>query len=432
MHELRKSVKSALYFLVAGYFLFFARRVLRRWAPRVIVITGSSGKTTLFNLLETQLGSDARFTHHANSIFGIPFDLLGLKRTTLLKREWLGLFVRAPLGLFRPLPEEKLYVVELDCDRPREGEIMAELLKPEVTIWLSLSSTHSMNFDALVAAGEFATPIAAVAHEFGHLAAATTKLLVYAADNSHIRSQLSRVRGAVTKVPISLESIESFTVSAHSTLFELGDRTATLPLPQPIEVGTSVLAVIAVCEYLEIVPDYSFSGFKTPPGRFSVFAGKGDTLLVDSSYNANPESMRVVLHAFSAVADTEGRPNRVLIIGDMLEQGESEAVIHTAIASELSAMRFSQLVLYGRAVEEYTKPALLEAGVAPDKIYCFMSPKDIYEHLLDTLHGGEIILFKGYRLLDGVVERLLADPTDATKLCRRELVWQRKREIVFS
>ena len=44
-------LKKKLYFPVAGYFRFFAAIRLKRWNPRIIVVTGSNGKTTLLHLL---------------------------------------------------------------------------------------------------------------------------------------------------------------------------------------------------------------------------------------------------------------------------------------------------------------------------------------------------------------------------------------------
>ena len=68
-------LKRLLYFPIASYFRFFAVLRLRRWNPRIVVVTGSNGKTTLLHMLEAQLGAKARYSHHANSSFGIPFCL---------------------------------------------------------------------------------------------------------------------------------------------------------------------------------------------------------------------------------------------------------------------------------------------------------------------------------------------------------------------
>src|SRR4029079_19637449 len=93
-------LKSVLYFPIANYFKFFADIKLKRWNPRIIVITGSSGKTTLLHLIESQIQDKAKYSHHANSAYGIPFDILGLERKTLTPGEWIYLFLAAPFRIF--------------------------------------------------------------------------------------------------------------------------------------------------------------------------------------------------------------------------------------------------------------------------------------------------------------------------------------------
>ena len=143
-------LKQKLYFPIAWYFRFFAVIKLNRWKPKIIVITGSSGKTTLLHLVESQLGDIARYSHHANSSYGIPFDILGFKRQDLTINEWIGLFLLAPFKFFNTTPKEKIYVVETDCDRTGEGKFLAEFLKPDIVIWTNVSRTHAAGFDRSV------------------------------------------------------------------------------------------------------------------------------------------------------------------------------------------------------------------------------------------------------------------------------------------
>jgi hypothetical protein len=74
----------------AWYFRIFAQIKLNNWKPRIIVITGSSGKTTLMHFVDSQLHDKAKFSHHANSSIGVPFDILGIQRQTLKPIEWLS------------------------------------------------------------------------------------------------------------------------------------------------------------------------------------------------------------------------------------------------------------------------------------------------------------------------------------------------------
>src|SRR5260221_10652316 len=104
------SLKKRLYFVAASYFAFWASFVLKRWHPKVVVITGSSGKTTLLHLVEAQIGDKAIYSHHANSSFGLPFDLLGLPQVSGSKLGWFKLFALAPFKIFRRLPASRLYI----------------------------------------------------------------------------------------------------------------------------------------------------------------------------------------------------------------------------------------------------------------------------------------------------------------------------------
>src|SRR3990167_4610771 len=173
-----QKIKNFLYFPLAHYFRFFAKNKLARWTPYIIVVTGSSGKTTLLHLLESQVGDKAKYSHHANSSYGIPFDILGLKRENLMFYEWIYLFIAAPLSIFKKNPKERIYIVEADCDRPNEGRFLATLLVPEVTLWTNSTKTHSMNFDLLVKSGQFKTVEEAIAFEFGYFLEYSRKLCV--------------------------------------------------------------------------------------------------------------------------------------------------------------------------------------------------------------------------------------------------------------
>ncbi|MDD5069004.1 MAG: hypothetical protein PHN89_05430, partial [Candidatus Pacebacteria bacterium] len=55
-------------------------------------------------------------------------------------------------------------------------------------------------------------------------------------------------------------------------------------------------------------------------------------------------------------------------------------------------------------------------------------PGEALLYLKRELKGGETILFKGARYLEGVVEKLLLNPSDASKLCRREAIFAAQRK----
>lgn len=415
-----QDLKRTLYFPLAHYFRFFAKIKLARWKPRIIVITGSSGKTTLLHLIESQLGENARYSHHANSSYGIPFDVLGLNRKTLMIHEWFELFLKTPFLAFASIPKQKIYIVEADCDRPGEGKFLSTLLTPEVTIWLSSSRTHSMNFDRLVEHSKFPNVESAIAHEYGYFIEATDKLVIYNSDSELINKQLSRTKAS--RIGISSKSLEHYEVSKEGTAFKISNKIYSFKFLLPEAVFYSIAAVFALVKYLGLPSDDKFERFDNPAGRSNMFSGIRGITLIDSCYNSNFSSASEIIKMFNKIhAD-----KKWVVIGDMLEQGKSEIEEHEKLAHELLKIPADRIILLGPRVIKYTLPILKKAGLP--NIVSFENPKDVLDYLLSNLEGEETILFKGARFLEGVIEHLLKNKADVAKLSRREKIWEIRRK----
>lgn len=411
-------LKNRLYFLVAWYFRFFARIRLATWNPRIVVITGSNGKTSALNLIEAQLGTMARYSHNANSSFGIPFDILGLKRVTYAPLEWIWLFLFAPFCVFKKPFEENVYVVEADCDRPGEGQFLSSLLMPEVTVWLNNARTHSQNFEKSVRDGQFANVDEAIAYEFGYFAEHATKLVMINADNLLITKQMKRASAEVYEIK-ERETLEYYMIASTGTTFTLNGVTYALPFLLPRETVYAVASAIKLAEYFGKRPN-DFSAFTMPPGRSSIFEGIKNTTMVDSTYNANADSVAAVLYMAKQLPSEK----KWLILGDLIEQGGLEREEHEKIARLLLDSDFQKIILVGPRMARHALPMLMTSR---DTI-SFTNPKNALDYIVANIVGGEMLVFKGARFLEGVVEHLLANKSDAAKLCRREKVWQVRRQ----
>ncbi|MEK7572989.1 MAG: cyanophycin synthetase [Patescibacteria group bacterium] len=412
------TLKKSLYFPLSYYFRFFAKIKLNSWKPYIIVVTGSSGKTSLLHLLESQIGDKAKYSHHANSTYGIPFDILGLKRKNLKLTEWAYLFLAAPFSIFKPVPKHTIYIVEADCDRPQEGRYLATLLKPEITLWTSSTKTHSMNFDQLVKNGRFENVEEAIAFEFGYFLEYSRELAVVNDDSPNIEKQLLRTK--VRIIPISINDLTDYRVSIDQTILKIGNEEYRFDKLLPKEIYHSLQMCLEVLKYLKLPLDKSFKNFTLPPGRNSVFKGIKNTTIIDSAYNANLDSMTAVLNMFENIKAEK----KWMVLGDMLEQGESEQKEHEKLADEILKIKSDKIILMGPRVSKFTLPKLKSEDKS---IISFENPKDVLEYLKENLKGGELLLFKGARFLEGVIENLLADKKDADKLARREKIWQKRR-----
>lgn len=414
-------LKKRLYFVVASYFAFWAKFVLRRWKPRIIVITGSSGKTTLLHLVEAQLGDKAIYSHHANSAIGIPFHILGMESNVASPTQWFKYVLAAPSHAFRKIPQTPLYVVEADCDRPREGEFTSKLLKPEVVLWVSVYNTHSMNFDKLVKSGEFASHEKAIAHEFGYFAEASTKLVVANGDQPTLVNELVRVADGVSVEKVSGQALTKYSLTEDETVFKFGNRTIYLSGLHPKDINLSLQMVEELLDYLGTELDPLYGSFRLPPGRSNVLRGKNNTKLIDSTYNTGLGAAMALLELFREYPN----PHKWLVIGDILEQGSIEQDEHQRLAEEINKLPVERVVLLGKRNRQYTYMLLKEK--IPASVVCFDQAGEVLDYLQKELSGGEVLLFKGAQGLEGVIEQLLEDPNDAKQLVRREDSWIKRR-----
>lgn len=415
------SLKEHLYFTIAWYFRFFASLRLQIWRPKIVVLTGSSGKTTLLHLVESQIGNVAKYSHHANSAFGIPFDILGLHRHDYTMLEWVKLFLLTPIKVFAPVPRENLYIVEADADRPGEGTFLAEFLKPAVTLWISSGKTHSMNFDKLLAEKKFRTTEEAIAHEFGEFLRHTSEISFIDGDNPDMVAQIPHAAAKVVSIK-KHNFLSGYTVSDKGVTFEIEKKKYTFPYLLPEEVAYGIAMTIELCRYLEITLDPAFTSFKLPPGRSSVFAGKKDITIIDSCYNANVASMQTILAMFNQLPGKK----KWAVIGDLMEQGEQAKEEHEKVAQLLLKKPYEKLIIYGKNGEKHIYPIVNKAYGGSVEV--ILEPTDVLSYLEKNLSGGETVLFKGGRLLEGVIAKLLKEPRDIAKLCRQDAFWDRKRK----
>ena len=417
--DFKSRLTDKLYFVVASYFKFWANISLKRWHPRIIMITGSAGKTTMLNLVETQLGDQAHYSHNANSIYGITFDILGEHGVTGSKIQWLKLALKFPIRAFTFRHTEKYYIVEADGDYPGRAEYISKWLKPEASVWISLGRSHAICFDEVVKKGKFASLDEAIAHEFANVPKYTKKFVVIDGDNETMVEKTKDIRAKVATV--SKSDLKSYKVQPDRAVFTFAKRKFTFHDPMPRDVTVQLLMLEKLMEYLGVEVKYDLSNYVTPPGRNNFYKGKNGLKLIDSSYNAHIISMQTMLDTFKEM-DVE---HKWLVIGDIIDQGSVEKEEHEHLADLLADVKAEQIILIGRRTVKYTYPVLKKKkGV---HVEAYQKPDKALEYLEANLKGGETILFKGSQYLEWLIEKLLENPEDVAKLPRQTELYKKRR-----
>jgi UDP-N-acetylmuramoyl-tripeptide--D-alanyl-D-alanine ligase len=166
-------------------------------------------------------------------------------------------------------------------------------------------------------------------------------------------------------------------------------------------------------KYLKLKFNPDFTGLKIAPGRSSHFKGIKGIDIIDSSYNAHMISMISVLD----MAKRMHAEHKWLIIGDIVDQGSMTEEEHIRLAKLIADVDPEKVILVGRRTKQFTAPELKKLGVST---VATTDPRKALEYIEKRIRGRETLIFKGSQYLEWVIEKLLANPKDAKKLCRRE------------
>ena len=113
------------------------------------------------------------------------------------------------------------------------------------------------------------------------------------------------------------------------------------------------LAALAVCYALDVNLLQASSRLATlpqVPGRMSPYKLRTGALVIDDSYNANPDSFDVALTVLSRCPSP-----RVLVMGDMEELGDEAAHFHMMLGQKAKMLHIDQLLAVGSKSAEAVK-----------------------------------------------------------------------------
>ncbi len=389
------------------YFSLWSRLYLQRWRPQIIVITGSVGKTSLLYMLQEQLAEKALYSYRANTKVGISLNMLQLKPIVSVNERWrwLLLILVVPWkALTLPAHSQKIYLVEYDAADPYASYYFKWWLRPDICLWTTVSGSHLELF-AGKAKRSGRDSFDLVVSEFAALATSASERIFAPADNKFMKRAL---KGASTPVTWVQDDLSSWQPGIEETVFKFTERQFVFSQPAPREFSQNLILLQALMDHLKIKIKTDWRDWEMPPGRCRFFKGYGNSLLLDSSYNAQPQSFWAMLEVLEALPIPASK--KWLVGADMIELGDFTQTAHEELADKILKLNIERVFLIGRRVKKYTYP-LLKGKF--DKLY---SIEQIDESCLEVfksqIKGGEVILFKGAAYLDILVEGLLDDVDD--------------------
>jgi UDP-N-acetylmuramyl pentapeptide synthase len=429
-------MKNLIKSIVAFKLGLCARIVLHRYQPHIVMVTGSVGKTSTKDAVAAVLTSRffvRKSEKSFNSELGVPFTILGVGNPWSDPFAWFRI-VRSALALcVLPNHYPNMLVLEVGADRPGDLSHILRFATPDVVVVTRLPEI-SVHVEA------YASPEAVREEEFSpaYALSAGAPLIIssddpYACDNASrtpaqvisygmdasSRVYVSRIDfyevGGVVEGMCACVTIKGLSTQKgeQGKLVVKGSVGKTQILPLAAALATALAFDISLSEALT-----SLDSYEPPPGRGRLLQGKNSSVIIDDSYNASPVAVEEALATLKIFPHAK---RRIAILGDMLELGRHSVIEHERIAS-LASDAADVIVTIGIRARAF--------GIAPknSEIMQFDTACAAAAALPSLIREGDVVLVKGSQSIrtERIVEALLANPTDASKLVRQEKKWKQK------
>jgi UDP-N-acetylmuramoyl-tripeptide--D-alanyl-D-alanine ligase len=361
----------------------------RQFSMPVIGVTGSNGKTTVKEMISAILaaahGEEGRLATRGN-----------------LNNE-----IGVPLTLFRMEAKQESAVIEMGMNHPGEIGRLSAIAEPTIAMVNNAQREHQ----------EFMHTVEAVARENGAvlagLAADGIAVFPHGDEFTPIWEELSAGRRAI-RFGLTKDAEVSCTFRAGDFGSEMfitireGDGE-----PQQFFVNLqaagdhnvrNALAAVA-CTYaagisLEKIK-LGLDTFAPVSGRLQKKAAFNGAVVIDDSYNANPDSVRAAIDVLSKASAP-----RVLVLGDMGEVGTQGREFHEEIGAYAQTKGIEQVLVTGELASHMKGSGIrhfeqfgdlltaVEAAVAPDATVLikgsrFMKMERVVQHLIGSQQANK-------------------------------------------
>lgn len=362
-----------------------------RFAVRVVGITGSTGKTLAKEVTADVLGRSLavlRNEGNQNSETGLPMTLLRLE------------------------PVHQVAVLEMGMYTVGEIARLVEISRPEVGVVLAVHPTHLERAGSLARIAEAKSELPQGLPADG--------LAVLNADDPRVAAMSARTPAAVRTFGLGASAevratkivSEGLAGVTFTIIAPWGERRVRSGSP-----GTHLiphaLAAAAVAEHFAVPLVEVAAALEAgsgAPHRMAIEELPGGATLVDDTYNASPVSVSAALAFLAQTRVGAGR--RLAVLGDMLELGPDERVLHERIGAEAATI-LDALVTVGER-GRWIADAARAAGLASVATTADAAEaREVVDQVLAP-QAGDVLLVKASRgiALDELVAALTGRPVD--------------------
>jgi UDP-N-acetylmuramoyl-tripeptide--D-alanyl-D-alanine ligase len=284
---------------------------------KIIALTGSNGKTTTKELINVVLSKKYNTTAtvgNLNNHIGVPLTLLSMDKNT------------------------EIGIVEMGANHKKEIAFLCNIAKPDYGYITNFGKAHLEGF------GGIEGVIKGKSEMYDYLIS-NNKLIFYNAEDT---IQEEKLRDYNSKVGFSNNNTTDYNYTLLDTNPFVTFKTEDIVTKSNL-IGTynftNLCAASTIGRHFEVTLNQIQTAIKdyTPTNNRSQIINQGSNSIILDAYNANPSSMDVALKNFS-IQDAK---NKIAILGDMFELGDSAPEEHQNIVNLLSFLDIDKVILVG-------------------------------------------------------------------------------------
>lgn len=327
----------------------------------IIAITGSNGKTTTKELINSVLGQ--RYKTHAtqgnyNNHIGVPLTLLQMDTSV------------------------DIGIVEMGANHIGEIANLCQISAPNYGYITNFGKAHLEGF------GSAAGVVKGKCELYDYLK--SNKGVVFI--NGDDKKQVQQIGDYKSVNIFSKDNSSNIQVSMTSQTpfisFESQGCTMESQLVGIYNFSNAAAAIAMGC-FFEVSLENIKKGIEsyTPNNNRSQIIQKGSNTIILDAYNANPSSMEVALDNFNSMKSSL----KIVILGDMFELGVHSKSEHQAVIDEVNSLNFSSAY--------YVGSHFFELASDLSKANFFKTTESFRNQLQSLVFKDALILIKGSRAM---------------------------------
>ena len=355
----------------------------------IVAVTGSNGKTTVKEMLVSILNAA---TYKENSL-----DVTKVHATIGNLNNDIGL----PLTLLKMTDQHAYAVIEMGMNHLGEINYLTNITQPTVAVISNAGTAHigqlGSRENIAKAKGEI---FAGLAHDGVAVINADDDFAGYWKSLSSTKKTITFGLNKQADVFASFKEFDAvnkinLTTPSGSISFELnllGQHNIYNAL------AASACAVALGISNTDIAN--GLNNMQAVKGRLQRKVGLNGAVLIDDTYNANPDSMKAAIDALKTFAT-----HTIFVMGDMGELGHEAAQMHAEIGAYAKQQHINQLMTFGDLSELATRQFGINNQDATQNAQHFKSLESLIATLKASMQPNVTVLVKGSRFMQ--MERVI-------------------------